>query len=67
MSGGATLAPPDVDSVQFVRDNFWRHLADRRGFNRQEGIWVGYFALSSVSVAAFVAFNLWTLARIIVG
>ncbi len=55
------------DSVQFVRDNVWRHLVDRRGFNRQEGIWVGYFALSSVSVAAFVAFNLWTLVRIIVG
>ncbi len=55
------------DSVQFVRHNFWRYLADRRGLNRQEGIWLGYFALSVVSIAAFIAFNLWTLAHVLVG
>jgi putative peptide zinc metalloprotease protein len=55
------------DAVQFVRDNLWRRLADRRGFTRQEGIWIGYFLLSTVSIAAFIAFNLWALARIMVG
>jgi putative peptide zinc metalloprotease protein len=53
------------DAVRFVRDNFWRHLADRRAFTRQEGIWVGYFVLSAVSIAAFIVFNIWTLAHVI--
>jgi putative peptide zinc metalloprotease protein len=55
------------DAFRFVRDGVWRRLADGRGLNRQEGIWVGYFALSTASIAAFVAFNVYTIAHVIVG
>ena len=55
------------DAVRFVRESLWRRLAERRGFTRQEGIFVGYFALSFLSISAFIAFNIWTIVHIIVG
>jgi putative peptide zinc metalloprotease protein len=32
-----------------------------RPLSRKEGFWIGYVALSVVSVAAFVAFNVWVV------
>jgi len=55
------------DAVRFVRHNLWRHVADGRVLSRREGIWLGYFALSVVSIGAFIAFNLWTLIHVITG
>jgi putative peptide zinc metalloprotease protein len=49
------------DSWQFVKRGFWRRLADRRRLTRQETISVGYFALSVLSILAFIALNLWGL------
>ena len=49
------------DSWHFFRGELWRRLAARRGFSRQEVIWVAYIVLSAISVGAFVAFNLWGL------
>ncbi|MBI4610829.1 MAG: hypothetical protein HY726_17690 [Candidatus Rokubacteria bacterium] len=49
------------DSWQFVGHEFLRRLADRWRLTRQEAMWVGYFALSLVSLVAFVALNLWGL------
>ena len=34
-----------------------------RGWTRETGLWIGYVALSAVSVAAFVAFNVWMIAH----
>ena len=28
---------------------------------REEGLWVGYVVLSTLSVAAFIAFNVWII------
>jgi hypothetical protein len=55
------------DAVQFVRDALWRHLTEGRAWSRQEGIWVGYFALSFVSIVAFITFNLLTILHVVVG
>jgi putative peptide zinc metalloprotease protein len=33
------------------------------GWTRETGLWIGYVALSAVSVAAFVAFNVWMIAH----
>jgi putative peptide zinc metalloprotease protein len=55
------------DAVQFVRDALWRNLTDRRGLSREEGIWVGYVALSFVSIVAFIAFNLVTIIHVVTG
>ncbi len=54
------------DAVRFVRNHLWRRLGERRGFNRQEGVWLGYVALSSMSIAAFIAFNVRMIVHIIV-
>lgn len=51
------------DSWHFVRHELWRRAADRRGLTREEGLWVGYFVLSLVSIVAFIALNLWGLVR----
>jgi len=52
------------DSWHFVRHEFWRRVADGKSISRQEAIWVGYIALSAVSVGAFVLFNLWGLVQV---
>lgn len=39
-----------------------RGAAPRR-LGREHGLWLGYVALSTVSVAAFIAFNVWMIAR----
>jgi putative peptide zinc metalloprotease protein len=52
------------DAAQFMRGAFWRRLVERRPLSRRERIWVGYVALSTVSVGAFILFNVWTLAHI---
>jgi putative peptide zinc metalloprotease protein len=55
------------ESIRFVREYFGRLRSDWWRLSRQEGIWLGYFALSTLSLAAFIAFNLWTLIHVIVG
>ncbi|HEU5320455.1 MAG TPA: hypothetical protein VFX28_06615, partial [Methylomirabilota bacterium] len=47
------------DAMQYVRA-LLRGAATRR-FSRQEALYVGYVVVSAVSVAAFVAFNVWLI------
>jgi putative peptide zinc metalloprotease protein len=49
------------ESTRFVRHVLWRRLRRRRGLNRQEWLYVAYFSLSALSIAAFVAANAWLL------
>ena len=51
------------DSVTFVRTALWRRVTKGPRFRRPEVIFVAYFALSVISVAAFVVLNIWFLAR----
>jgi putative peptide zinc metalloprotease protein len=46
------------DSWQFVRHEFFRALWRPWTLRRQEAIWAGYFALSLLSICAFVFFNI---------
>jgi fumarate reductase subunit D len=55
------------DALRFVRHGFWPHLTQRRTLSRKEGIWLGYFALSAVSIAALIVLNVWTLIHVIRG
>lgn len=49
------------ESSRFVRQSLWRRLRRRRGLNRQEAIYVAYFALSLMSVIGFVLLNVWLI------
>ena len=47
------------DALAYVKRLFTGAGRIRRG--REEGLWIGYVALSTVSVAAFLAFNVWII------
>jgi putative peptide zinc metalloprotease protein len=49
------------DAIQYV-GALLRGAGIRR-FTRQEALYVGYVAVSAVSVAAFIAFNVWMIAH----
>ena len=49
------------DAVRFVRGPLWARLRNLESLTRREGIYVAYFALSLVSVAAFVVGTVWLL------
>ena len=49
------------DAVRFVRGPLWARLRNLDSFTRREGIYVAYFALSLVSVAALVVGTVWLL------
>jgi putative peptide zinc metalloprotease protein len=53
------------DSVRFVTETLWSRLRRGAGLNRQEVVYVAYFALSVASIAGFVALNLWVLVHAI--
>ena len=36
--------------------------ASRMRLGREEGLWLGYVVLSTLSVSAFIAFNVWIIA-----
>jgi putative peptide zinc metalloprotease protein len=55
------------DAVRFVHDRLWSRVAERRGLTRRERIWVGYYALSAVSLTGFVWFNAWTIFHVVFG
>ena len=45
------------DAIAYVKGLF--SGAGRMRLGREEGLWVGYVVLSTLSVAAFIAFNVW--------
>ena len=49
------------DSVRFVRDALWSRIRSGARLNRQEVAWVAYFVLSLLSIAGFIALNVWVL------
>jgi hypothetical protein len=49
------------DSVRFVRDSLWAKLRSKTRWSRQEIAWVAYYALSMISIAAFIALNIGVL------
>ena len=49
------------DSVRFVRESLWSRLSSHTRLNRQELVGVAYVALSAVSIAGFIALNVWVL------
>ena len=49
------------DAVRFVRESLWSRLRNVVSLTRRERIYVTYFALSMVSVAAFVLGTVWLL------
>ena len=49
------------DAVRFVRGPLWARLRNLESLTRREGIYVAYFALSLVSVAALVVGTVWLL------
>lgn len=49
------------ESSHFVRGTLWKRLATGRGFNRQEIVYLSYFALSLLSVVGFVGLNAWLI------
>jgi putative peptide zinc metalloprotease protein len=49
------------DAVRFVRESLWSRLRNVVSLTRRERIYVTYFALSLVSVAAFVLGTVWLL------
>jgi hypothetical protein len=55
------------EAVRFVHDSLWGRVAQRRGLSRREQIWVGYYALSVVSVIGFIWFNVWTVLHVVFG
>jgi len=56
--GTPTLA---YDSVRFVRESLWSRIKTLTGLNRQEVLWVAYFALSLGSITGFIALNVWVI------
>ena len=55
------------DSMRFVRESLWSRLSGGARLGRQEVAWVAYFGLSLLSIAAFVALNVWVLIHAIRG
>jgi putative peptide zinc metalloprotease protein len=51
------------DAVRFVRDSLWARLRNVESIGRRERIYVAYYALSLVSVTAFVLGTVWLLVR----
>lgn len=49
------------ESLQFVRGTLWKRLATRRGFSRQEVVYLSYFALSLLSVVGVIGFDVWLI------
>ncbi len=49
------------DAVRFVRGPLWARLWNLESLTRREGIYVAYFALSLVSVAALAVGTVWLL------
>ena len=49
------------EASRFVRHELWSRLRRRAGLRRQELLYVAYFGLSALSIAAFVAANVWLL------
>ena len=54
------------DAVQFVRRRLRKRIGERRRFTREERIWMWYYAISFLSITAFVLFNVWTIVHVIV-
>ena len=48
------------DALAYVKGLFTG--ASRLRLGREEGLWLGYVVLSTLSVAAFIAFNVWIIA-----
>jgi len=48
------------DAIAYVKSLFGG-LPAMSGSRRQVGLWIGYIVLSVVSVAAFIAFNIWVI------
>jgi putative peptide zinc metalloprotease protein len=55
------------DSVRFVRERLLSRLSRGARLGRQELVWIAYFMLSLLSIAAFVALNIWVLVHAIRG
>jgi putative peptide zinc metalloprotease protein len=51
------------DAVRFVRDSLWARLRNVESIGRRERIYMAYYALSLVSVTAFVLGTVWLLVR----
>ncbi len=49
------------ESSHFMRGTFVKRLATARGFRRQEVVYLAYFALSLLSVMAFLGLNAWLI------
>jgi hypothetical protein len=47
------------ESIAFVKGALWERLKGGGGLNREETVFVGYVALSTVSIAAFIGLNVW--------
>jgi len=47
------------DAARFVREELWSRLTGGGGLARQEVVFVAYYGLSLLSVAAFIAANVW--------
>src|SRR5215472_787766 len=50
-----------TDSVRFVHDQLFDRLSRGARLERQEWVWVAYYVLSWLSIAAFVALNIWVI------
>ena len=48
------------DAMQLGR-RVWCSAARAGRFGRQEALWLAYVVLSTLSVAAFIAFNVWLI------
>jgi putative peptide zinc metalloprotease protein len=53
------------DSWHFVKGELWARLRGHGAWTRREVVYVAYFALSFVSVAVFIAANVWLLVHAI--
>lgn len=49
------------DAVRFVHESLWGRLRDLETLTRREAVYIAYYALSLVSVTAFVLGTLWLL------
>ena len=49
------------ESLHFVRRPLWKRLAAGRGLRRQEVVYLSYFAMSLLSVLAFIIFDIWLI------
>jgi putative peptide zinc metalloprotease protein len=51
------------DSMRFFREGLWGRVREGFRLSREEAIYVSYVVLSTVSVAGFIWFNVWLIAR----